>query len=268
MSQLSLSLTRSYVLPVLLPLLVLVGCTPQRTPEGDTTETEEYSGEAIFRGLVLGEGSVAKEISVIQEHFLVNNYVESEVQRQALVNFNQDLIDQISESEPEYFARFRERIASGDRSEILNTLNEASTVAIEGAMQMESVQSFQKRLQEDPALADSILPSLERHDARARTVEETERILKAFAAGELGPDSEPSIPQVGQGWLVRPHMHSGMAVGVVLEAAVAVCAVYKVTFWTDDNGNSGDQIPYPQYDDERLNLLQERAIDEIARKFG
>lgn len=257
---------RRPTLTSILSLLILVasiGCTPHRSPEG--TSPKEYDGQQIFKGLVLAQGPVAEEIPVMQEHFMLENYVQTAAQQKALTTFNEKVVSQIAEERPDYFASFRERITSGNRTEIKEALDDASVVAVEATARLESVRAFQERLQ-DPALADSILSTLSRYDVEDRTVEEAERILEITAAGELGEIPPEGIEGVGQGWLVAPHMHAGFAVVVPVEVAAAVCTWVEVTF-DDDNGNGG-KIPFPRFGNDRLQLLQEQAIDQVARRFG
>lgn len=253
-----------YAFLIALSAPILAGCTSEKSP--DESPDEEYDGKEMFRGLVLGQGEVADEISVIRDHFKVDNYIHSDVERRGLTNFHNQLLDHIEEENPEYFASFKQDITSGDHSHIQNTLNEASLVAVESMTRLEEVEAFRQRLRENRALADSIIHKAQTQNVEDRTIEQVERTLEALASGELESIRRDGLPNVGTAWLVEPLMHSGIAVVVPVEVAAAVCTWVEVTF-TDDNGN-GDEIPLPRYSAEEAQLLQEQAIDAIATQFG
>lgn len=248
---------------------LLVGCTPEKSPDG--ASSEEYSGEEMFQGLILAQGEVAEEFEVVQEYWMVRNYVEDEGKLEAYGQFSQKIVDQINAARPEYFSEFEAALTSGDRPAIREALIKGSLVAAEAVGNLEEVQQLRARFREDPDLAQRYLENLREAGAEERTVERTGRLLTAFGTGELGPDVLNRFPEVG----------AATAVVVAGYVAVAVAAVVAIAAVAVAAGGSGAGIVTNQvvtvntilitpsrFRDVEPGLLQEQLVDATARRFG
>lgn len=254
---------------------LLTGCsvdgTPAETASGPSVERPgevvtsgaEYAPDELFLGLVLGQGAVAEEIGVIHEHFLIDNYVP-EKSLETLKRFNLKIVQQIEEMEPEYLPGFKEAVQSGDRPAIQRALSDASLLAVEATTQLKEVKEFRAQLEKDPGLIEEILENARANGIEEQTVEEAEQTLLAFVEGKLGSirTVEP-IPQVGASWLKDPSF-AGIAVVIPVEVAAAVCTWVTVTFDDDDEL----EFLFPQFSEDKLGLMQEKAIDQIATRFA
>jgi hypothetical protein len=93
-----------------------------------TVSIVSYSGEDIFKGLLLGDGPVAKMFPEIWNSPKIAAYHEQELHSftQAQISAEEnDLINRIKVSDPQFFPRFASVMQSGHRLKISAMLNEA-----------------------------------------------------------------------------------------------------------------------------------------------
>jgi SdpC family antimicrobial peptide len=263
---------------VVFGIVLVTGCTgSDETGETDGDDDQvEYSGVQLFRGLVLAQGEIAKEVEPIREHWMVSNYIEDTEKLTAYRQFSEKIVNQIQTTRPDYFPEFKAAVTSGDRVDIREALIRGSLVAGEAVSQLEEVEELRARFREDPDLVQSYLENLRESGAEDQTVEHTERLLTAFGTGELGPELMDRIPERGAATAVVVAGYVAVAaVAVVAVATVAVAAGSPIDMGTvttrvvdiDVNVDFAFNRIIPGRFREEPSLLQEQLVDATARRF-
>lgn len=115
--------------------LFAFGCVAPEPPadadlEDDTAEQASQlpSGQALYRGMVLGEGPAAKLFPEIWESRTVQDKVAiSEEERRAAAD---SVVSWISRKDPTFFQRFGADLTSGDREAIAAILDETRDLTV------------------------------------------------------------------------------------------------------------------------------------------
>ena len=108
------------------------GGTTPLAPE--PSPAASLSGEAIFRGLVFGEGVVAQKFPEVWGRITVDDASWTLEQRQAAIAVKRDLIADMRGADPTFFDRFRADMTSGQHLRIARAMDESGvrfTAAVE-----------------------------------------------------------------------------------------------------------------------------------------
>ena len=103
------------------------GISSAQTP---TTSPRPYDGETIFRGLILGDGPVAKLFPEIWQDPQVLAYQQRAEQQNSVEQIaagKQKLIDLLRAQDPTFFSRFGTEIQSGDPVRVEGVLTEMTS---------------------------------------------------------------------------------------------------------------------------------------------
>jgi len=128
---------RWYVMLPLCGLLLLVSC--QHEPLPQPANQRAWSGQELFKGLLLMDGPVANRIATyatLQQKYRFN---QQPGLKQELARLGQQFVKAIDEGHPGFFARFQRGIQSGDH------------LQVEAAMKQGS-EMLQYAIQQDPQL--------------------------------------------------------------------------------------------------------------------
>jgi SdpC family antimicrobial peptide len=117
----SLSKSRVWIYLALpfMALLITLGCKQENT----VSPEKRFSGQELFRGIVLKQGDVAGKIPLIQEIGMLNTM--SAAEKLTVARFNGDIIAKIEEMNPSFFSDFQRKIQSGDQLQVKNGINQA-----------------------------------------------------------------------------------------------------------------------------------------------
>ena len=115
------------VLAAVLALLMISATAGISSAQTATTSQRTYDGETIFRGLVLGDGPVAKLFPEIWQDPQVLAYRQRADQQSTPEQRSaarQKLIDLLRVQDPTFFSRFGTEIQSGDPVRVEGALTE------------------------------------------------------------------------------------------------------------------------------------------------
>lgn len=120
------------VLAVVMALSVITMMTDvsmSQTLQTKAAPTPKNDGVTVFRGVLLGDGPVAKLFPEIWESTLLARYLQRADQAPAseVAVSKQKIVDLLRAQDPTFFDRFGTAIQSGDRIKIQQALNEAGT---------------------------------------------------------------------------------------------------------------------------------------------
>lgn len=112
--------------------LVMVGCVgaPGSEPSAaaPTAATPGYSGEELYRGIVLVQGPVADSIPEIRDNLKLENFQISRKMLATVRRAEDQIIAQIRVTKPAFFATFKAQMESGDHLVIQKGLWDAGVV--------------------------------------------------------------------------------------------------------------------------------------------
>jgi SdpC family antimicrobial peptide len=254
------------VVPVILAVfatLLFTGCQDQvldaaSVPEEDTAP----SGEVLFRGIMMGEGAVANEIPEIRDLYALENTIADMKLRQALKEFNDELVDVISTTQPKYFETFRIAMTSGNQLAIREEMQTANQVLLAALQEMPQVKELAARLDENPKLADEMLNAESFRDVDSGKIKDA---LYLLAAGETGGAAELELGElhclaVGPFFLVAAAVH--MYLAVTHSAAGAVQVYLYLAYWSE--------VATPEVQEKKssLTLNEEQLINSIAVRYA
>ena len=97
-------------------------------PVAPSRHVTPIDGEVLFRGLVFGEGAVAKIFPEIWGGKEIDDPSWTTEQRDAVVTTKTALIADMRTADPQFFDRYAASLQSGDRLRIERTLDESATL--------------------------------------------------------------------------------------------------------------------------------------------
>lgn len=270
------SVNRSFRIPRLIPLallcgVLLAGMGCKETQDAASDEEEEavvYTGQELFRGLVLGDGPVAEEVETVREYWMAGKMVDSDEKLRSLRDAHDRMLAQIAERDSAYFDEFREAILSGDRPRIAEALQEGAVVSTQALSQLEEMQEFRQALREDPEMIDQMVERVRAaEDVSPEEAGQLKEFMTAFAQGELQPDRMEVFP-VGTVAAVTAVTAAAVAhtaaAAVNYAGAINVAVAVNVTFWV----NAIPQGRPAPFGGQEPGLLREQMVEEVATKFG
>jgi len=104
----------------------------------------------IFEGIVFFKGNVANDISYIDNHLKLDNFVADPSVLSNAKSKLDDILDNIEANNPQYFSNFVSTIRNGSQLEIEQELEEASEIARQNAFSDSEVQSGTDTYLNDP----------------------------------------------------------------------------------------------------------------------
>lgn len=126
------------VLAIFVAVLMAFTATGNATTQNATTQTSAttaqtkttYDGEAIFRGILLGDGPVAKLFPEVWESPPLDRFMrlaEEQGSQKDAAAAKQRIIDALRAQDPTFFSRFATELQSGDRVRTQQAVAEAGT---------------------------------------------------------------------------------------------------------------------------------------------
>lgn len=88
---------------------------------------DNYTGEQLFKGILLAEGPVVDEIPLLEDMTISNFTTDAEFIK-AVSNFNSEIVNEINVENPTFFAEFKTAMQSGKHIDIQNSLLNAKEV--------------------------------------------------------------------------------------------------------------------------------------------
>jgi SdpC family antimicrobial peptide len=130
-----------------------------------------FTGEQLYRGLILGHGQVADLIPQVRDHYRLSNFVTTVPELQLAETVHDRIISSISAADPGFFQRFGTLIRSGDHIRISQAFQHAQGVTLKAIGAIPEVQELRARYNEDPSLREVMLDDLRNLDSQARLTE-------------------------------------------------------------------------------------------------
>ena len=97
-------------------------------PVAPSPHVTPIDGEVLFRGLVFGEGAVARTFPEIWGGKQIDDPSWTAEQREAVVKTKTALVADMRTADPQFFDRYAAALQSGDRLRIERTLDESATL--------------------------------------------------------------------------------------------------------------------------------------------
>jgi len=186
-----------------------------QTPHLQTETQPPLAEEALFRGIIFGQGEVARAIPEIRNHRLMTDLAQTEEQLKAMNAFNTELLGAIRATRPGYLNEFNAEMRSGNHQRIAKALQGTGSVIVEVLPQMESVKQMAARIESDPAYRDKLVQILTNAaDGTALTEHDFKAALAGLASGNLNSDELRASPESAL-----------VVLGVVAAAFVSTVAV-------------------------------------------
>ncbi len=236
-----------------------------------------YGGEALYRGLVLLRGDVARLIPEIRDHLAGSLAIDDPQLERALGRFHDRLVDAIQALHPRFFTEFGVEVRSGDHLRIEAALARAASVTLDALKNLPEIAALRRSLDRDPDRLEALFERL-RADATqsgsplgAAEEDAAREIIETLVASSL--DGETENPYFTDSSIVAVVVAVAAVVAAVTVVAavsyaaavnVVVAAVFAVTIVV--SGGSGPRPRKSSFDS--LGLLREQIVDSIARRLS
>jgi hypothetical protein len=236
-----------------------------------------YSGEDLYRGILLADGPVAALIPEIREEIRPSLERGNPRLQQAVRLFQDQLMEALNQRHPEFFADFGEAMRSGDRLRIQETLLAAARTTLETLRASAAVKTVGRDLRADPNLVGDLLESM-RANPGLEAISDAELLQAVESVVSLSVDDTGNAAD-------NPYTVDTSIVAVLVTVAAIVAAItvvaassfatvlnvagavnyyLAVVSTTSVYVTSGPRRIEP----EGMDLLQEQLIDSIAVTFG
>ena len=241
------SVIRMFVLLIAAGAPALSSCSDAPTISARSPldgERANFSGETLYRGLLLGQGPVAERIPEIRDNFRLDLLVSDPAQHAAIVTFTDRIVHNLSVAQPDFFERFRTELTSGDHVRIQAALKEAAELTSHVMATMPEVRAL-RAVADDPEKMEQIQAHLakiapdenwdasEFRAAMASIGASDEATLNVVDSSEPEPDiCGPTVCAVGLA------IYLGVVVGTV--AVYHVGALYIAARWVYVGANLAD----------------------------
>lgn len=251
--------------------LLLAGCSDSVVESTDTeAESPKVTGEALFRGIMMGEGQVANDVPQVRDLYALDQVVTDKTARTAMSEFNDELIGAIKKNHPGYFGEFRKALTSGDQLKVRAELRNANQILMSSLHDIPEVKQAAERISEDPEYAESILSEsdLGSMDVEEQKVKDAMYLFAAKAGGssaERGANSKVTFA-VGPVVIVAAAVH--MYAAVTHSAAAAVQITVALAYWNYVGGPS-TQIKFAAGENAKtLSLAEEQLINSVTTIYA
>jgi SdpC family antimicrobial peptide len=240
------------------------------------TPVETYSGEDLYRGILLAYGPVVERIPEIRDHIRPSFDGGNPRLLRAVELFQDQLIDALGARHPGFFDAFGAAMRSGDHLRIQETLLDAARITLETLRQSPSIKTVGRDLRDDPDRVKALLKSLRANPGLegttdAELMQAVEAVVSLSVADqEAGFDDPYTVDSSIVAVLVAVAaivaaitVVAASSYAAVLNVAGAVNFYLAVVATTSTYVTSG-----PKLTPEGMSLLQEQLIDSIALTFG
>jgi len=246
--------------------LIFTGCTGSQESSDGSPPPSSYTGTELFEGLVLAQGDVAQRIPPIQKHWMAQNYVKEDDQLDRLQEFTSKIVEQVSETNPDFLSNFKTDVTSGDRNRIQNALNRGAIVAANATASMDEVQDVRRQLRENPDQRDKLIKQFrDSRGVRDTSVTQFEGALERFVSSESPSDAIPKPINVDYAAICYVHVH--VSVWNVKNYFRDFAVVVDVNLDRQFVLPPRPQVPVRDDPDRNRRLLHEETIDSIARNL-
>jgi hypothetical protein len=235
-----------------------------------------FSGEDLYRGIILVHGPVAEMIPEIRDQLMPARFVNDRRLLRAIEMFQDRLIEEIGSAHPQFFAEFAAAMQSGDHLVVLRGLEDAARLTLETLSGMHEIAALRAVLREDPGRMRDLLNGL-KHNPEAAEIDEAalQRAIEAAVAQGLEQAETPQDPYTVDSSVVVVLVAVAAIVAAitvlfaqsyaaVLNIAGAVNVALAVVAWTSlytGGPGGGKKIA-------RLPLQREQMVDSIVLAFG
>jgi SdpC family antimicrobial peptide len=107
-----------------------------------------YTGEELYRGIMLQHGRVAFAIPEIRDNLELGNFISDKGQLKAAMRANDLVVAAVRKEQPQFFDGFKVSMESGDHLRIRQALFDAAAVTRTAIGKMPGNEGFEKKLQE------------------------------------------------------------------------------------------------------------------------
>ena len=229
-----------------------------------------FSGQELFRGLILMDGPVSDLIPEIRDQIRPPLDKRNRHLARAVALFQDQLIDALNERDQRFFMVFAESIRSGDHLRIQAALLEAARITLEVLRQDSVVQALGREIKEDPRKRQALLEAL-KDTPGGPGLSEAERVQVVETLAWLSADNSASGP--------NPYAVDSSVVVVLVTVAAVVAAVTvalaqsyaavlnvagAVNFYLAIVAMTSVTVTKQPEGRGDLSLLQEQMVDSIA----
>jgi len=261
---------------LLVPLCAIV-LTEMVLPSGTSfarPPVPYFSGEELFRGLLLMDGPASDLIPEIRDQIRPPLDKRNPRLARAVALFQDQLLDALNLRDPSFFGAFAESVRSGDHLRIQTALIEAARVTAAVLRENPVAQALGREIKEDPGKRQAFLEAL-RETPAAQGLSETERVQVVETLAWLSVDDSASGP--------NPYTVDSSIVAVLVTVAAVVAAVTVVlaqsyaavlnvagaiNFYLAIVATSTITVTKDPVIEAKIpTLLQEQMVDSIATTF-
>lgn len=223
-------------------LILLTSCTDENTFD-DRTETVNFNGKELFKGIFFATGTVAETVPSISNSFsyFELNKISDEQKSDYNSKMNKILVE-IEKENPNYFKDFKSIIQTKNQLEIENALREGSRVLFESAINLYLTKEQKNEI-------DGIVANIDIEDFRNVDGSINYENLKA----ELEKNNEFQLNEQGMCWFAGVVF---VAAAYVLVVHAAAAMTYVAVAWVGEYYAAIDQEKTVTRDDE----IQEQAL--------
>lgn len=180
-------------------LLLVVAC--EQTPVGPFAAAggrlalgaaaKDLSGEAIYRGIVFGDGPVADLVPVIRAHGRLADRLKDDKKLHEVRKLEDRLVQAIQKTDPAFFAQFARDMRSGNPQVVDLALRRAGEVSLRAGSGLPEVEKVRELKKSDPKKYAELREALANGGAKAKQM---------VARGKAGrsADAAPMVAADGE----------------------------------------------------------------------
>lgn len=122
------SISIKYHIPTIIGVMFLLfSCTKDEfLNDGQEMNNTTFTDEEVFKGVMFLEGPVANKMKDFKD-LNFRSFIADKLQIEEIINFQNEIINRIKSTDPNYLSDFRRKIGSGDYYLIKATFSDAST---------------------------------------------------------------------------------------------------------------------------------------------
>lgn len=231
-----------------------------------------YSGEELYRGLVLAHGPVADLIPEIRDHYRVTNFVKDADDLKMIETAQDRIIDAIRDNHPTFFVDFADMVQSGDHLKIHQALSWASEVTMDSVSSLEEVQQLRQQTKADATQREALIEEMKNAEgAEQLSQEDLDYGAELLLADTLDAIESPSpkvaflsivavivaVAAIVAAITVVAAQSYALALNIAAAINVAAAVVAWVEVYTPEKSNIADSA-----------LFEEQMIDSVATQLA
>jgi len=246
---------------------------------GVRAQSPPFSGEEMFRGLILAHGRVADAIPEIRDQLELPGQLREEWLRRGIEQIQDRLIAAIRVDEPGFFESFAAAMRSGDHLRIGEELNRAGRATLRALSRMPEIAALRRELAVNPAARQRLQQGLEEAvEARSRRDDRIDpqaalRLVEGLIAQTFNEESAAD-PEVTSASVVVVLVAVAAVVAAItfaiasayvgaLNVALAVNVYATIFAWSGGGTTEPRRRSRNSY-----SLTQEQLIDSIALRLA